>query len=148
MFRSQTKPLRRITGHYLYQSIPCHFYCKKKILAESCSAASAAMTPFALFPCNRERNVFLRRVPPRALRRQQRAKEQKSLLKSNPQVKLNLSVFTQISHAERKCLKKTNRKKSPRCKCTALFFFLVTFFSFKRKKNYKCFAAFGHWRPH
>lgn len=31
--------------------------------------------------------------------------------------------------------KKQNEKKSPRCKCTALFFFLVAFFSFKRKKT-------------
>lgn len=87
------------------------------------------MTPFALFPYNRERNVSLgETVLPGALRREQRAEKQNNVFgkKNNPQVKLNLSVFTQISYAENKL------KKSPRSMCTVLsfFFFLVLFLLF------------------
>lgn len=106
------------------------------------------------FPLNRERKVPVgvggatEGSPAKA----GGASEQKSLLGKqkkrkgkNPQVKLNLSVFTQNSYAENQT---PNWKSHPvLCALFCRFFFLVFFFC-KEKKNYKCFAAFGHWRPH
>lgn len=60
------------------------------------------MTPFALFPYNRERHVSLGETVPPGARRRQREAEKRLVEKKNknPQVKLNLSIFTQISYAE------------------------------------------------